>query len=313
MTIDLITGHADTKHVSALDAANFHIGILGSGIYQLADKDGNFAKPSVKNANTITVPASNWLIHGRHVRVDSAEDITIESGQSGYKRIDLIVFHYVQDAQGVEKVTLEVVKGSRTIGTASVPSISSSRWDIESTSDSRIELARVTLNGLTPSAYSFVSPLPNLTGVDTDLSKVSTRVDSSESRLNTVESSLSMAQSDIRNLESRLTAVRTTTMHFPYISKSEAVIHFTRIGNMVTVTGTVTADGTNTSSNVETAERIPAGYRPINSDGATIIMHGHTGKTWFFTASSDGVMTKWGDVEKDRVYAISGTWRTADA
>ena len=129
----------------------------------------------------------------------------------------------------------------------------------------------------------------------------------------TDQSVLENRVANLHNLESRITAVRTTTMHFPYISKSEAVIHFTRIGNMVTVTGTVTADGTNTSSNVETAERIPAGYRPINSDSATIIMHGHTGKTWFFTASSDGAMTKWGDVEKDRVYAISGTWRTADA
>jgi hypothetical protein len=55
---------------------------------------------------------------------NTTEDISIETGTVGINRNDLIVVRYVLDAStGYESITLEVVKGKETSGTAADPEI----------------------------------------------------------------------------------------------------------------------------------------------------------------------------------------------
>ncbi|WP_022857256.1 MULTISPECIES: hypothetical protein [Actinomycetes] len=274
MVIELITGHADAKHVSALDAANFNIGVFGADIYQLVDKANEWKQPRVKNANTIIIPSGNWLIHGRHVRIDTEMEVTIESGQSGYKRIDLIVFHYTQDAQGIEKVTLEVVKGTATTGNPTVPSITSPAWSDEQTTDSRFAYAKVVLNGLTPSVSTDISQVhnsylltkntiklqENVTGLQSQITSTGNRVTNVDNRITSVNDILT---SNLRNVESQVTslqATKSTTVRLPY--QTGGAYTLTREGNIVTLGGQGTCDNVQNAGNVTVNETIPTGYCP---------------------------------------------------
>ena len=160
--MELVTGHSNSKHISAVDVALEVSGIVGAGVFQLADNTGSFAEPSVQDANTISMPAANYVIDGRHVRVATAETVTIDNGQTGFNRVDLICAHLTVDSDGVESVSFDVLKGAATTGTAREPSLTSPAWNLEATSNSRVPVAKVILSGLTPTVQSVALRLPHL-------------------------------------------------------------------------------------------------------------------------------------------------------
>ena len=120
MASELITGFAGVPHVGSDDMGAFQAGILGVGSYVL--QTGQHLKATVASANKVTIGTGDLVMNGRHVRMATATDLTIQNGTQGQKRNDLIVCRYQKASDGKETATLTVVKGTATSGTPADPS-----------------------------------------------------------------------------------------------------------------------------------------------------------------------------------------------
>ena len=124
MTVELITGHAGSAHVSSADAGWLNAGTFGTGKYVL-DTQTKFAC-NVQSANLVTVGTGDAIFEGRHVRVSATENVAIDNGAQGVNRNDIICIKYEYDnGTGEESASLAVVKGTAVSGTPSDPTIPS--------------------------------------------------------------------------------------------------------------------------------------------------------------------------------------------
>lgn len=109
----LVTGHAGTNHVTAADHGSLNAAILGAGQYVLGR--GNKFAATVMSNNSIRIADGDIMMQGRHVRIEEGAyvDLTIENGEQGMKRNDLIVCRYtLNTGTGVEEANLVVIKGT---------------------------------------------------------------------------------------------------------------------------------------------------------------------------------------------------------
>ncbi len=124
MALHLITGHKGEAHISPIDIGAFNAGTFGSGEYVL--NNGNkFAIETIDN-NNLKILDGDVMMQGRHITLKSGtyEQITINNGESGMKRNDLIVIRYTKNEQtGAENVVLAVVQGEPTSGTPTDPEL----------------------------------------------------------------------------------------------------------------------------------------------------------------------------------------------
>ena len=148
MTIELITGHAGSAHISSDDDGILNAGTFGAGKYVLGT--GGQLAATVQSANSVQVATGDALFEGRHVRVSAAETVAIDNGAQGMNRNDIICIKYEKDSgTGVESASLAVVKGTATSGTASDPTIPSGSI-IASATTAYMPLWRIPISGVTP-------------------------------------------------------------------------------------------------------------------------------------------------------------------
>ncbi|WP_029576377.1 hypothetical protein [Bifidobacterium thermacidophilum] len=145
MASELITGFAGAPHVGSDDMGAFQSGILGVGSYVL--QTGEQLKATVASANKVTIGTGDLVMNGRHVRMASSTDLTIQNGTQGQNRNDLIVCRYQKASDGKETATLVVVNGTATTGTPADPSYNkTSILDGATTSD--MPLYRIPITNL---------------------------------------------------------------------------------------------------------------------------------------------------------------------
>ena len=110
--IHLVTGHANSAHVTADDAGSLNIGLVDAGRYVL-DIGKKFACTAT-SSNNLRIEDGDILMQGRHIRIATGEtvNLTLENGEQNKKRNDLVVCRYTKEASGVEKAELAVVKGT---------------------------------------------------------------------------------------------------------------------------------------------------------------------------------------------------------
>ena len=152
MALDLVTGYKGAAHITAEDIGAFNAGIIGESDYVL--NSGNKLSASLTSNNTVRILDGDFVIHGRHVtlRKGTYEDVTIENGESGMNRKDLIVARYTKDSNtGVEDVVFSVIKGAPTSGTAVVPEHTSGDILSGDCTLHEMPLYRIDLEGLTAS------------------------------------------------------------------------------------------------------------------------------------------------------------------
>lgn len=110
MTCELVTGLAEEPHVTAEQVGLFNVATLAGGNYLLDTQDKLAAE--ITSANSLSIGTGDVLMQGRHVTVQSPETITLTSGTTGYRRIDLIVLRYTKDpVTGYEDVSFAVLEG----------------------------------------------------------------------------------------------------------------------------------------------------------------------------------------------------------
>lgn len=178
MTVELVTGHAGSAHVSSADAGMFNAGVVGSGKYVL-DTGAQLAC-EVQSANLVTVGVGDAVFEGRHVRVSATENVSIDNGAQGVSRNDIICLKYEYDnGTSTESASIAVIKGTAVSGTPSDPAIPSGsilngsstaymplwRIPIESitvgTPEKLYGDVLVTLNGILSKTWT-ASQIPNL-------------------------------------------------------------------------------------------------------------------------------------------------------
>ena len=110
--LHLVTGFAGTEHITAMDQGAFNAALIGTGQFVL-DKGSVFEAQVISN-NQVRVLDGELMMQGRFVRLNpnTCVDLTIDNGEQGKLRNDLIVARYTKDTMtGVESVNLVVIKG----------------------------------------------------------------------------------------------------------------------------------------------------------------------------------------------------------
>lgn len=137
--ISLVTGHTGTEHVTSKQIGRFNAALHGKGNYIL--DVGDKCQVDVIDSNKIRVNKGELMCQGRHISIETPEDITITGGTLGQTTYALVYIHYSIDDSGIESVSLE----TKALTFADNYDLSGSILDGSSTAD--IELVRVSLNG----------------------------------------------------------------------------------------------------------------------------------------------------------------------
>lgn len=152
----LIDGCMAEPHISALDVRTHNATLFGDGVYITDGLDG--LPISVVDANTLSVGRGCMLVNGARITQDKLLSLTIESGQQGLNRNDLLVGTYTYDGADTrcEDVNFEIVTGTPTSSTASDPEIhEGSLLDINNAdlvsgvSTVQFPIARIPISGIT--------------------------------------------------------------------------------------------------------------------------------------------------------------------
>lgn len=147
MTVELITGHAGSAHISAADDGWLNVGVVGAGKYVL-DTGTQFAC-NVQSANLVTVGIGDALFEGRHVRVSATENVALDNGAQGVNRNDIVCIKYEYNSgTSVETASLAVIKGTAVSGTPSDPTIPSGSI-LEGATAAYMPLWRIPISGIT--------------------------------------------------------------------------------------------------------------------------------------------------------------------
>lgn len=147
MTVELITGHAGSAHISAADDGWYNVGVVGSGKYVL-DTGTQFAC-NVQSANLVTIGIGDALFEGRHVRVSATENVALDNGAQGVNRNDIICIKYEYDSStSVESASLAVIKGTASSSTPTDPTIPSGSI-LEGATAAYMPLWRIPISGIT--------------------------------------------------------------------------------------------------------------------------------------------------------------------
>ena len=111
--MELVTGRAGSPHITAQQDRQLHQGIWGEGAYIL--NTGNMFEPVVQSSNKILIKDCALMYQGAlfSVKVGTADEITIDNGNQGMQRKDLVVARYTYDsAQNIESASWLVYKGT---------------------------------------------------------------------------------------------------------------------------------------------------------------------------------------------------------
>ena len=137
--MEIITGRTGSPHIYAADDAELYQLFLGDGDFCL--NTGNKFEATMYGTNAVRVSDGSLIMQGRLAKIrasDGYDQLSLDIGTVGYKRVDLIVAEYSQTVidreveQGgevvtvtdrLEKIELKVVKGTPSQSQYIAPSI----------------------------------------------------------------------------------------------------------------------------------------------------------------------------------------------
>lgn len=111
--MEIVTGHRGTPHVTPYKVRDFNIGIVGAEDYVM--NGGSELEAQLMSNNRIDIKDGSICMQGTHAVIPKNinDELTIENGMQGEKRIDLIVARYEKVADsGVESVNTVVLQGT---------------------------------------------------------------------------------------------------------------------------------------------------------------------------------------------------------
>ena len=124
--MELVTGRAGSPHITSQQDRQKHQGIWGDGAYILAT--GNQLEPQVQSSNKILIKDGALMFQGAlfSVKVGTTDEITINNGNQGMQRKDLVVARYTYDsAEQKESAEWVVIQGEPAASNPVAPSSTS--------------------------------------------------------------------------------------------------------------------------------------------------------------------------------------------
>ena len=121
--MELVTGREGSPHITSQQDRQKHQGIWGDGAYILAT--GNQLEPQVQSSNKILIKDGALMFQGAlfSVKVGTTDEITINNGNQGMQRKDLVVARYTYDsAQQIESAEWVVIQGEPSASNPVAPS-----------------------------------------------------------------------------------------------------------------------------------------------------------------------------------------------
>ena len=121
--MELVTGRAGSPHITSQQDRQKHQGIWGDGAYILAT--GNQLEPQVQSSNKILIKDGALMFQGAlfSIKVGTTDEITINNGNQGMQRKDLVVARYTYDsAQQIESAEWVVIQGEPSASNPVAPS-----------------------------------------------------------------------------------------------------------------------------------------------------------------------------------------------
>lgn len=119
MTVSIMDGHTGKDHVTSDDWAAFNAAtygnqgaVLGSGSFKL----------TMETSTKGTLSAGLGIVQGRRFRVTDSETVAFDACGAGMKRSDIVVARY-SNADGIESVSIAVVKGKESATSAVSPQV----------------------------------------------------------------------------------------------------------------------------------------------------------------------------------------------
>lgn len=182
--MELATGRAGKPHITSQQDRQKHQGIWGDGAYIL--NTGNMLEPVVQSSNKILIKDGALMYQGAlfTVKVGTTDEITIDNGNQGMQRKDLVVARYTYDsAQNIESASWLVYKGTAVGSNPVLPSGISG--DIQA-GDNVVDVPylAVTLNGINIVSVDVIPEVaPDIPTINVSLSELS-ETESAELRNN---------------------------------------------------------------------------------------------------------------------------------
>lgn len=126
MIMELVTGRQGKPHITSQQDRQKHQGIFGDGAYIL--NTGNMLEPEVQSSNKIHIKDGALMFQGAlfTVKVGTYDEVTINNGNQGMKRKDLIVARYTYDSSdNIEAGEWAVIQGTPAADNPVVPEVTS--------------------------------------------------------------------------------------------------------------------------------------------------------------------------------------------
>ena len=124
--MNIITGYKGTPHVSAQQDRDINSAIFTTGTYIL--NIGSKMAATIVSANEVEIADGLVIAQGCAAEIarGTSESMSIDNGDQGMLRKDLIVLRYTKEAStGVEDMELAVIKGTPAASNPAVPSYTS--------------------------------------------------------------------------------------------------------------------------------------------------------------------------------------------
>lgn len=163
MAFDFVTSRQNKAHVTAEQAGALNIAIFGKGRYITEYAQG--LEVSVASSNKINISPGALIVDGRFVINERAEQASIANGTQGKWRKDLVILTLKVDAStGIGSTALSTIQGmpAETQDAAKDPAYTPGDLS-KGQYQAQVPIARVILNGLTPTVEHVLPTVKALT------------------------------------------------------------------------------------------------------------------------------------------------------
>lgn len=168
--MNIITGYRAEPHITAQQDRDVNIGIFGASAKILKGVGSEMAA-TVISANEVEIADGALVAEGctAEIQYGTTESMTIENGEQGMLRVDLIVARYTKTAgTGVEDMQLAVIKGT---SAASNPAVPTYNTGTIADGDSPVDfpIYRVNLSGISITSVEALVDTVSISGAIGDL------------------------------------------------------------------------------------------------------------------------------------------------
>ena len=171
MAFDVVTAKQGKPHVTADQQALMQAGMLGKGRYAL-DALNNLAC-TMTDSNTLTVDTGGLMVDGRWVVNEAQTSFAIANGSQAQFRKDLAVLEITVDpSTGVTSLEEKVLQGATAATEAAAADPTYEAGDLYAGLTAVVQIARITLNGLTPTCKALLPSVADLKTISEQTKKL---------------------------------------------------------------------------------------------------------------------------------------------